>query len=61
MSNSFLSKQNLDSLYNFVNNSIKQETNINLDSDGKYRDAINKLASNFYHKNKNMNIYHLNK
>ena len=60
MNNQFLSKQNLDSLYNFVNSNIKQETNIDLNSDGKYRGAIEKLANNFFSKNSNMNIYHLN-
>lgn len=60
MNNQFLSKQNLDSLYNFVNSNIKQETNIDLNTDGKYRVAIEKLANNFFSKNSNMNVYHLN-
>ena len=60
MNSSVLSKQNLDSLYNFVNNDIKTETNIDLNSDRKYRNAIEKLGNNFYTKNKHINLYQLN-
>lgn len=58
--NSILSKQNLDSLYNFVNSDIKTETNIDLNSDNKYRNAIEKLANNFYSKNNKLNTFQLN-
>ena len=60
MNSSVLSKQNLDSLYNFVNNDIKTETNIDLNSDRKYRNAIEKLGNNFYTKNKHINLFQLN-
>jgi hypothetical protein len=61
MNSSILSRQNLDSLYNFVNNDIKTETNIDLNSDRKYKNAIEKLGNNFYSKNKHINLFQLNK
>ena len=60
MNSAVLTKQNLDSLYNFVNNDIKNETNIDLNSDFKYRNAIEKLGNNFFSKNRNINLYQLN-
>ena len=59
MSN-FLSNQNINTLYNYVKNEILQKSNMNLDSDPKYRKVLSKLISTVYQKNKDKSVQYLN-
>lgn len=59
MSN-FLSNQNINTLYNYVKNEISQKSNLNLDSDPKYKKVLGKLISTIYQRNKNQTVQFLN-
>ena len=48
MDSTFLSKENLDNIYDYLNAKVVSKYNINLDTNEKYRKIIKKLSKTIY-------------
>jgi hypothetical protein len=64
MESTFLSKENIDNIYEYLNTQTVREYNLNLDSDEKYRKIVKKLSKTIYKQLyttiKNMNVNEFN-